>query len=169
MARVNVKGVDDLANRLNRSLRIELNKLFRDKALRNQVGMIVVDDIKKNVNFGAAADKTVKAREYLEKFNKTDRAYVKSDIKAVFTGKLLADLQKNVKGFPTKSTFEITHSKRQHPGYKTANSRTEKIDYQELSDYLIDDLGYNYIQLSEEAEKKILEIVQEKFFELLID
>jgi hypothetical protein len=169
MARVNVKGVDELAQRLNRSLRIELNKLFRDKALRKQVGEVVVADIRKNVNFGEAADSTLKTREYLERFNTTDRAYVKSDIKAVFSGKLLADLQKNVKGFPTKSTFEIAHSSRQHPGYKTANGRTKKIDYTELSEYLIDDLGYNYIQLSEEAEKKILEIVQDKFFELLID
>ena len=167
MARVNIKGTKELANKLNRQLRIELNKLFRDKNLRMLVGEIVVADIKKNVNFGAAADSTVRTREYLDRFNKTDRAYVKSDIKAVFSGKLLEDLKKNVKGFPTESTFEIAHSEKKHPGYKTANGRTSKIDYQELSDILIDDLGYNYIQLSDKARSKIAKAVKDKFFRLL--
>lgn len=167
MARLKVKGLQELANRLNRDLTIELNKLFRDKEIRKQVGKIIVDDIKKNVNFGAAADSTNRTREYLEKFNRTDRAYQPGEIKAVFTGKLLKDLQNNVLGYPTKSTFEIEHSDNKHPGYKTANGRTDKIDYKELSSILIDDLGYNYLQLTEKAQQAIIKAVQDRFFELL--
>ena len=165
MAKVNVKGVQALAKALNRNLRIVLNKIFRDKKLRELVGDIVVRDIKKNVNFGSATVNTQRTREYLERYNTTDPAYRRSDVKAVFSGRLLDDLANNVKGFPTKSTFEISHSKKRHPGYRTANGNTPKIDYQKLSDILIGDLGYDYFQLSDKAQQEILEAVQDKFFE----
>ena len=164
MAKVKIKGADELAKTLQRDLRITLNKVFRDKELRREVGDIVVNDIKENVNFGSAADLTVRTREYLEQYNRTDPAYVRSDIKAVFTGALLEDLANNVKGIPTKSTFEVKHSKKKHPGYETLDGRTKRIPFQELSDILINDFGYDYFELSEDAQNLILEAVQDKFF-----
>lgn len=168
MARVKVKGVAELSSKLRRDLRIVLNKMFRDKQLRLKVGRIIEADIKDNVNFGGAADQTILTRDYLKQYNKTDPAYIREDVKLVFSGKLLNDLATSVKGFPTKQTFEIAHSKKSHPGYKTANGRTDKIPYIELSEYLINDLGYDYIQISEDAQEQIVNLVRDSFFDLLI-
>jgi len=46
MANVKIKGINQLEKKLNRSIKIEINKLFRDKDLRLKVGQMIVADIK---------------------------------------------------------------------------------------------------------------------------
>ena len=167
MARIKLKNIDNVAKALNRSLRIELNKLFRDKQLRLDVGNIIEQDIKANYDQRAAARSTVRTRRYLEKYNSTDSKYDRNRIKALFTGALLDDLAKNVKGFPTQSTFEVSHSKKKHPGYKTANGRSKRISFEELSNILVNDLKVNYFVLSDKAQKDIAQLIIDKFSTLI--
>lgn len=167
MATVKIKGADILAKTLNRKLRIVLNKVFRDKDLRKLVGKIIADDIKANVDFKEAEDSTIRTREYLERFNTTDPLYNKQRVKALFSGQLINDLANNVKGFPTKQTFEVKHSGKRHKGYKTKNGKTKSIPFQELSDILIDDMKLNYFNITDDAQSRILEAVQNKFFDEL--
>lgn len=167
MATVKIKGADVLAKALNRKLRIVLNKVFRDKDLRKLVGKIIADDIKANVDFRAAKPSTIKTREYLERFNTTDPQYKKTRVKALFSGQLINDLANNVKGFPTKQTFEVKHSGKKHKGYKTKNGKTKSIPFQELSDILVNDMNLNYFNITDEAQAEILEAVQNKFFDEL--
>lgn len=168
MPKIKLKNIDNVAKALNRSLRIELNKLFRDTALRLKVGEIVEADIKKNFIGKSAEDSTKKVRDYLIKNgNIPDNAYSRDRAKAIFTGKLLDDLSKSVKGFPTQSTFEISHSNKKHHGYKTAKGRTKKISYTELSDILVNNLKINYFVLSDKAQKDIAELIIDKFSTLI--
>ena len=167
MAKIKVKGINELAKRLNANLRITANKLFRDKSLREQIGVLVVKDIKANVDLGSAKSSTIKTREYLEKYNSTDSAYKKSRIKALFTGQLLKDLETNVKSDTNNFSFDIEQSDKKHTGYKTKNGRTKKVSFSKLSEYLIDDMGYNYLKLSDKAKTEITKIVRDKFYKLL--
>lgn len=167
MPKIKLKNIENVAKALNRSLRIELNKLFRDKQLRLDVGDILIKDIKDNFNLRNAAPATVRTRRYLERYNSTDSQYDRNRIKALFSGALLNDLAKNVKGFPTKSTFEISHSKKKHPGYKTANGKTKKISYEQLSEYLINDYNINYFVLTEKAQKDIANLIIDRFSKLI--
>lgn len=168
MAKIKLLGVDKVTRKLNRSLRIEMNKIFRNPVLRKAVGQIIIDDIKQNVDFGSPSPDTLNWRERYDPINKTDPAYQRNKLNAVFTGELLEDLKNNVKGFPTKFSFEIGHSKKLHKKYQGVTKKIGKrTPYDKISQYLIDDLGYNYFQLSKEAKEDITELVREEIFKLL--
>lgn len=168
MAKVKVKGIQELARKLNANLRIATNKLFRDKGIREKIGSIVVSDIKKNVSFGSPAKSTIKTRKYLEKFNTTDSAYSRNKLNAVFTGELLKDLQNNVIGNTNDLEFIVEHSDKKHKKYKSKNGSFGKsIAFDKLSSILIDDLGYDYLQLTDKAKKKIANLIRDRFFDLL--
>lgn len=167
MATIKIKGVEKLAKSLNRNLRIKFNILFRDKNLRKKIGSIIEIDIKKNVDMGAAAVATIKTRLRLEKTNSTDSEYKRTRVKALFTGALLKDLGNNVLSDPTEYQFVIENSDKNHPGYRTKSGRTKKIKYSQLSKYLIDDMGYNYLQLTKPAQKQITKLIKVKIFRLL--
>lgn len=168
MAKVKIEGLDKVQRALNRNLKIQVNKLFRDEELRKKVGVIVVKDIKENVDMAEASDKTKKWREVYGKLNKTDPAYNKDRIKAVFTGELLEDLKTNVKGFPTERTFEIGHSNKKHKKYQGVTKKIgSRSTYSEISDGLVKKLGYNYFQLTDEAQKEIADLIKEALFKLI--
>jgi phage gpG-like protein len=169
MATVSIKGIKQLEAKLNRNLRIEVNKLFRDKELRDKIGVIVVKDIKDNYESKKPpADGTIKWREIYDPINRTDPAYDRSKIKAVFTGELLEDLRKNIKANTTDKQFVIEHSDKKHRKYQ---GKTKKIgsqsSYREISRGIIEGHGHNYMALTDEAKKEITNLVREKIFELV--
>jgi len=168
MATIKVKGTKELAKRLNRDLNIKLNKLFRDKNLRSEIGVIVVADIKKNVEFGAPSSSTLKWRKTYDKLNKTDSAYDRNKIKAVFTGELLADLGKNVLGNTTDKTFVIGNSDKLHKKYRGKSGLIgKKVSFSKIAEYLVNDLKYDFLKLSDEGRDKILSLVRDRIFKLL--
>jgi hypothetical protein len=168
MAKIKIKGVKEVSDKLNRNIRIELNKILRDPALRQKVGQIVVDDIKANVDFGSSAPGTLKWRETYDQINATDPAYSRNKLNAVFTGELLEDLKNNVRAFPTELTFEIAHSDKRHKKYqgvtKMIGSRSK---YSEISEGLVKGLGYDYFKLTKRAQSEITKLIREELFKLL--
>jgi hypothetical protein len=169
MANVKIKGIKELAQRLNRNIKIEVAKLFRDADLRAKIGSIIVNDIKLNYEApNPPADSTLEWRRRYDPINKTDPAYRREKIKAVFTGELLEDLAKNIKSNPTNFSFEVAHSNKKHRKYQ---GKTKKIGgnstYQEISEGLIEKLGYNYMVLSDEAKTEIAALVRDRVFKLL--
>ena len=168
MAKVKISGVDKVQRALNRNLKIQVNKLFRDAALRSKVGEIVVADIKKNYDGGEASKGTKDWRAIYDKINTTDPVYKPTRIKAVFTGELLEDLKNNVKGFPTERTFEVAHSNKRHRKYQGVTKKIgSRSPYSEISKGLVEDLGYNYFTLSKKAEDDITELIREALFKLI--
>jgi hypothetical protein len=168
MAKIKIKGVKEVSERLNRNIRIELNKILRDPVLRQKVGQIVVDDIKANVDFGSPAPGTLKWRETYDQINATDPAYNRNKLNAVFTGELLEDLKNNVRAFPTELTFEIAHSDKRHKKYQGVTKKIgSRAKYSEISSYLVDDLGYNYFKLTKKAQGEITKLIREELFKLL--
>ena len=168
MAKVEIKGIQELAKKLNRDLRIKLNILFRDKVLRENIGKIIVADIKDKVNFGQPSEATLKWRKRYDKTNTTDRAYSRGRLNAVFTGELMKDLASNVKGVPTISAFEVQNSDKLHKQYKGKNgSIGKRTPFSTISKHLIDDLGYDYLQLSKEAREDITNIIKKELYKLL--
>lgn len=167
MAKVTIKNLSALKKAIGRNLKIELSKLFTSQDLRLRIGTIIVNDIKNNVDLGEAADSTKKYREYLAKFNITDPQYDQNRVKALFGGHLLDDLKNNIKGLPTELSFLVEHSSNSHPGYKTANGRTKRVPFSQISDWLINDKGYDYIKLTDDAKRLIVEEIK-KDFEMLI-
>lgn len=168
MAKIKVTGIKELSEKLNRNLRIELNKIFSNADLRNRVGEIIVSDIKANTDFGSPAPSTLKWRERYEKTNKTDPAYQRDKLNATFTGELLDDLQKNVKGFPTSLTFEIGHSDKLHSQYNGKKGKIgKKTPYKVISQNLIEELEYDYFRLSQQAQRLIVEEIKKEFFKVL--
>lgn len=168
MAKVKIGGIDKVQRALNRNLKIQVNKLFRDISLRKRVGEIVVKDIKDNYDGGEASKGTKDWREIYDKINKTDPVYKPSRIKAVFTGELLEDLKNNVKGFPTERTFEVAHSNKKHRQYQGVTKKIgSKSPYSEISKGLVQDLGYDYFQLTDEAEQEITDLIKEALFKLI--
>lgn len=169
MAKVNIKGLRELQQRLNRRIKIRIAKLFTDESLRKLIGRIIVDDIKKNYESKKSpSDSTLKWRNIYDKLNKTDPAYKPTKIKAVFTGELLEDLANNVLGRPTDLSFEVKHSNNRHRKYKGPNGEvgSESL-YSEISKGLINDMGYNYMVLSEGAQKEIANLIRNKLYELI--
>lgn len=168
MAKIKIKGVEEASKKLSRNLRIEMNKIFRNPVLRKNVGQIIIDDIKKNVNFGTPSERTRKWREVYDKLNTTDPAYSRNKLNATFTGELLEDLKNNVKGFPTALTFEIGHSNKRHKQYQGVTKKIgSRSTYQEISSGLVDNLGYDYFQLTDKAQDQITKLIREELFKLL--
>ena len=168
MAKVKSKGIDQLTRKLNRDLKIMLNKLFRDKNLRLQIGAIVANDIKKNVSFGSPATSTLKWRKRYGPLNNTDPAYSQGKLNAVFTGELLNDLATNVKGVTTTKSFDIEHSDKRHKKYQGVTKKIgSRSPYSEISKGLIDVLGYDYMKISDKARTKIVNLIRQEITKLL--
>lgn len=168
MARIKIKGVQELAKQLNRKIKIQLNKLFRDKDLRNKIGMMVVADIKKNFKGRGAADSTIDWREFYDEIHVKDPAFEMDRAKAIYTGELLNDLAKNVKGITTIKAFEISHSSKLHKKYQGVTKKIGKrIPYDKLSEILVNDLKIDYFVLSKKAQKEISNVVKDRIVQLL--
>jgi hypothetical protein len=168
MAKIKVTGVKELAQKLDRNLRIELNKIFRDKELRDTIGDIAVKDIKETANFGPPAPKTLKWRKIHDPINTTDPAYQRGKLNIVFTGELLEDLRTNVKGNPTELSFELAHSNKRHKKYRGKNGLIgSQSTYKEISEGLVNDLGYDYFDLSDSARQAIIKELQKSFYKVL--
>jgi hypothetical protein len=181
---IKVNGLTKLRNVLKRKFKIIINKTLRDKALRLRVGKIVEQDIRDNFN-ETPAEFTKDMRAYLEQFNKTHPDYRRSKINITFTGELLDDLAKNVKADTTKLAFIIEHSNKKHKAYKQASqtkrgrkvtvtslksrktrdvrdtfSKQERKTHKEISEHIINDHGYDYLKISDKAEKDILKLIR---------
>jgi len=168
MARVKLKGIQELSQRLNADLRIKMNRLFRNESIRLQVGRIIVDDIKENVNFGSPAESTLKWRKRYDRINNTDPAYDRGKLNATFTGELLEDLVKNIRANPTEMSYTVEHSNKKHSKYQGVTKKIGSMTpYNEISKYLIDDLGYDYFKLTPNAKAEIVNLIREEFFKLL--
>jgi|688.fasta_scaffold876883_2 hypothetical protein len=168
-ATVSIKGIKQLEARLNRKLRVQLNRLFRDESLRDKIGEIVVKDIKENyVSKKPPKESTLKWREIHDKINSTDPAYDKNSIKAVFTGELLNDLRNNIKADTNNKKFVIEHSNNKHSKYNGPNGKTgSESPYNKISKGIIEKWKHNYMVLSPEAKEEIANLVREKIFELV--
>lgn len=168
MAKIKIKGIKEVSKKLDKDIRIELNKVLRNPVLRLKIGDIVVNDIKGNVNFGSPAPSTLKWRERYDQINPTDPAYSRNKLNAVFTGELLEDLRTNVRAYPTELTFEVGHSDKRHKKYQGVTKKIgSRAKYSEISGYLVNDLGYDYFQLTKKAQSEITKLIQDELFKLL--
>lgn len=168
MAKVNIKGIDKLSKTLDRNLKIEVSKLFRNQELRLRIGQIVVKDIKENVNFGSPAESTLDWRKRYDPINFTDPTYRRNKLSAVFTGELLNDLATSIKARPTDRSFEIAHSEKRHKKYQGVTKKIgSRSTYKEISEGLVSNLGYDYFKLTQKTRKLITNEVREELLKLL--
>tara|TARA_R110002096_G_scaffold34017_4_gene97576 strand:- start:2157 stop:2663 length:507 start_codon:yes stop_codon:yes gene_type:complete len=166
MAKVRITNL----KQLNSSLRKKILLAVQDKKVTKSVGETIVTDIQKNKTSASAA--TQKTRKYLEKGNKTDKAYSRSKINVTFTGELLKDLIKNIRGNFTgaKAVYTIEHTENgKHKKYKTPKGKligkTTKT-YDEIQGYL-KDMGYDYLVFSEKAKKEVIKLIRNKILKKL--
>ena len=177
MARIKINGLKELERRFTLATRLAISKTLRDKILRNDVGLIVENDIRKNFN-EKASKVTQDFREYFEQFNKTHPSYRRSKINITFTGELLRDLATNVKGDIKNRQLVIEHSDRKHSSLKdggntfkkktvqvtslkTKKTRSveQKKTHKQISEF-VQSKGYDYIKVSDEAQDKIIALIE---------
>ena len=175
MVRVRIKGLRALERRFNLGFRIAISRTLRNKALRNRVGIIVEQDIRKNFN-ETASPVTQKFREYFEKFNKTHPDYKRSKINITFTGDLLRDLANNVKADIRGAAFVIEHSNKKHPNLKSGSGKKrtvqvtslktkktrnveQKRTHREISEF-VKKKGYDYLYISDSAQLQIIALIK---------
>ena len=181
---VKIKGLQELRKRLNYRFKIVMNKTLRDKALRLEIGKIIAQDIRDNFDNGTtvlASPITRAFREFLEQYNSTHPDYRRARINITFTGELLDDLAKNVKADTTKLAFVVEHSNKKHKNYKSGGTFkgkkeqvtskagktrnvTVRLTHKEITEHLIKK-GYDYIKVSDDAEKIILKLIKNKILE----
>ena len=147
MATLKVKNLKNVEKALTRNIRVKINKIFRDKSLRSDVGEIVAKDIKAQ-SWGEPETSTLRWRKLYQQYNKTDHKYKQNKINITFTGELLEDLSKNVKAIPTKKSFEIKQSDKLHKKYKGKKKLLGKkrSKYSDIHDGL-ESLGYDYLNI----------------------
>ncbi|MCB1713242.1 MAG: hypothetical protein KDH96_12460, partial [Candidatus Riesia sp.] len=127
MAKVTIKGVAELRQKLGSKFKIAVNKTLRDKELRLKIGKIVVHEIRNNPSVTFLASPVTKEfREYFEQFNKTHPDYRRPKINFTFTGELLDDLINNVKADTNSLAFIIEHSSGKHKNYKSGGLFKQK-------------------------------------------
>lgn len=161
MARIKVTGIDQVSSRIKK----EINKAVRDEETRLEIGEIITNDIK-NTSFGEPSKKTKEWRDRYDKYNRTDPLYNKNEIKITYTGELLQDLKENVRVDTTQGEvkFTIQHTERLHKKYNKKNGKIGKSrsKYTDISDGLINKLGYNYLKFSDNALNKVIEFIKDK-------
>lgn len=177
MAKITLKGLQGLRQRLGARFKIAINKTLRDKQLREDIGKIVESDIRETFK-KIPSQATVKIREYYEKYNPTHPAYSRNRINITFTGELLADLIKNVKADTTRIAFIVEHSDKKHKLYKLApksdlkrkvtRKPRSRATYKEIQGYLAK-LGYDYLEISPNAADKITDRLREVLLKNVID
>jgi hypothetical protein len=183
MARVTIRNLNQLRKKLNSKFKVVINKTLRDKGLRLKIGRIIEADIRKNFNKTVKSDATLAFRKYFEQYNETHPTYNRSKINITFTGELLNDLATNVLADTTNLGFIIGHSDKKHSFYKTAGkskrrtvavtslktrkttNRAVKKTHKEISDYIIKDHGYEYLEVTDDAKDKIIKLVKDSIFD----
>lgn len=162
MATVKVKGLKELRKSLNRKTKIAINKVFRQKQIRQGVASILVESIRDFI-FNSASPATQRVREYLETYNSTHPNYDRRLINITFTGDLLNDLIRNAKADTTNLAIIIEHSQKPKKGYKTKNGRiNSKLTYQKLSKIIVEDKKYDYFKVSAQTIVKIKKFIISK-------
>jgi hypothetical protein len=160
VATLNITNLKQVETRL----RQRIIKALRSKRIRELIGDTVVKAIKERKDFGAPKESTEKQRRYLERYNSTDPAYDRNKINAVFTGELLADLEKNVRLVSKKGSvsFEIAQSDKRHKKYQ---GKTKKVGsrskYSEIQKGL-EDLGYNYLFVDDKAVDELIDLIRQE-------
>lgn len=168
MAKVKIKGVEAAAKKLSINLRVQVLKMFRNPLIRKQVGEIIIEDIKDNVNFKSPEEFTLKWRKRYDPLNKTDPKYSRNKLNATFTGELLEDLKNNVRADTKNLSFVVEHSNKKHKKYQGVTKKIgSRSKYSDISEGLVDKLGYDYFKLTDEARDKITKLVREELFKLL--
>lgn len=169
MASVTVKNLSNVKKAVTKNLRVKINRIFSDKQVRLDIGQIVKQDIQ-STNFGSAGPVTQAYRRYFEQYNATDPTYNRSKINITFTGELLEDLAKNVKGSPTTKQFIIEHSNKLHKKYSKKKGKTKgaRVTYSFISEQIYR-LGYRYLIFSNRAKAQLTKVVRKKLEQLLIN
>lgn len=183
MAVVEIKGLKSFQRKLQTRVKASIRKTLRDKSLRKKVGDIVAQDIRDN--YKATPKKfTKEMREWLEEFNQTHKDYDRDKINITFTGELLEDLANNIKADTTRLAFVIEHSNKKHKNYKTKGKglkprkvqvtslKTRKTSnvavkksYQQISKYIREDHGHDYLKVSTHGQAKIIKLIRNKIFD----
>jgi len=177
MATVEIKGIKELTKRFKLGAKIAISKTLRSKDLRNSIGNVVENDIRKNFN-EKASSVTQSFREYFEQFNSTHPDYKRSKINITFTGDLLRDLATNVKFNVPKGLLVIAHSDKKHKRLndpaKTFSSKTAEVSslktkkvrkvtiaasHKDISK-AIQKRGFDYIKITPDAERQIIVLIQ---------
>lgn len=161
MARIKVKNLEKFSLSLQTKLKIEINKIFSNKRILNKVREIVKQNFLSK-DFGSAKDPYKSRRDILAQYNTTAKEYNPDRLKAIFTGALLKDLIKGTVGFPTENRFEIGATENSTKGYKKKKGRTKPVKFEDIQDGLIDKLGYNYLELSEDSQTKIVNLIKDE-------
>jgi hypothetical protein len=181
---IKVKGLTQLRRKLQSKFKLIINKTLRDKSLRLKVGKIVEQDIRDNFS-ESASPFTQAMREYLEQFNTTHPDYRRSKINITFTGDLLEDLASNVKADTVRLAFIVDHSNKKHKRYKQPSDVTKgkkiqvtslrsrktrdvrdsfakapQLTHKQISNHLINDLKYDYLNVTKGAESEILLLIK---------
>lgn len=152
---------------LKRKINIAITKLLQSKELREKIGKTIVEAIK-DKSMGSAAYSTKKWRERYEKLNKTDPKYSRSKINATFTGELLNDLMTNVKANTPKKQFIVGNSSKLHKKYQGVTKKIgSRSPYKEIAKGLINDLGYDYLEVSDDTREKIIKLIRKEITKIL--
>jgi hypothetical protein len=167
MATARIKNLEQFRRTVGAKSKIAINKMLRDPELRARVGSIVTEDIQKHFKQPASAT-TQRIRQYLEQYNMTDPRYQRSIINITFTGELMEDLANNVKADTTKLQLVIDHSQKKHSLYITGKGKPkgQRKTHKEISNH-VRDLGYDYLQISDNASREILKAIKEKLLQTL--
>jgi hypothetical protein len=177
MAKITLKGLQGLRQKLGSRFKIAINKTLRDKQLRQKIGEIVESDIRETFK-AIPAPATKQIREYYEKYNPTHPAYSRNKINITFTGELLRDLITNVKADTTRIAFIVEHSNKKHKLYKLSpkSDLKRKVNrkprtratYREIQGYLAK-LGYDYLEITPTAADKITDTLREVLLKNVLD
>ncbi len=182
--RVKVIGLKKVLSIIRKQIILEL----RSKEMRVGIAEIVIDSIRSN-KIRVTSDITLAFREYFEQFNRTHPDYRRENINFTFTGKLLKDLENNVRLESKKSqyTFIFKQSDKIHPGYKFRSSSgsafgaiknnksganigkqkkgksgtTQGIAFSKITEYL-NAKGYDYLNIDAETLTRSEKFIQNR-------
>lgn len=165
MAKVTVTGLDKVRRQVGKNVNIQLNKVLREKELREGLAQDVIDYWRKNP-FGTAAKATIDNRIYLEKYNKTHPSYATPLINVTFSGQQLDDLKRGTTASPTKGIIEIKNTARVRTRYSGANGKVGKsLKFDKLYSHL-SGMGYDYLNLPKVVLDKLSKRIQDRLLRL---
>ena len=159
MARVKIKNIANVRDIVKR----EFDKIRRDPQLLREIGKVTSEFLVKTSQTGKnpktgekyprLSKSWVDQRDYLKRFNSIGGFFLDSRKSNVtFTGKLLSAVKKFT--VEEGNAVVIFEPDGDHPGYKTASSRTKSVSFKKLLTYLADQ-GRVVLGINKTLEKRI--------------
>lgn len=148
-----------------------MKKAIAEPKLARRIKNRIILDIRKSLlpsgnNVPDLKDSTIRARERLAKYNKTDsRWFSPHQSNLTFTGKFLRSFEAIIKLVGGKVIFDMGPNDKTRRPYKTSSERRKKKKNQksltnaQLGQHLIDG-GRDYTDISEENQQKIAKSVK---------